>query len=132
MQVSKSRTALRRLPRPPLAAAILLACQPAIAQDVTLEEVLVTAQKRVENLQDVPISIQSLGAEALEELNLKDFKSYVNMLPSVAMTPSLGAGSGVCIGYRFEKLKTMRRSFGMTCKVLPGFLANSPCTAETE
>ncbi len=65
----------------------------------TLEEVFVTAQKRVENLQDVPISIQSLGSEALEELNLKDFKQYVTMLPTVTMTPSLGAGSGFNLVY---------------------------------
>ena len=46
-------------------------------------EVIVTAQKRAENLQDVPISIQALGTETLEELNIRNFKDYVQLLPTV-------------------------------------------------
>ena len=43
----------------PLAAAILLVSPALMAQQNTgIEEVVVTAQKRAENLQDVPISIQ--------------------------------------------------------------------------
>jgi iron complex outermembrane recepter protein len=50
----------------------------------TLEEVVVTAQKRTENLQDVPISIQALGTVKLEELHVTDFDDYVKYLPSVS------------------------------------------------
>jgi iron complex outermembrane receptor protein len=50
----------------------------------TLEEVVVTAQKRTENLQDVPISIQVLGTAKLEELHVTDFDDYVKYLPSVS------------------------------------------------
>ena len=78
----------------PLAAAIMLASPVAIAQERTaIEEIVVTAQKRSENLQDVPISIQALGNKSLRELNLQNFKEYAALLPSVAITPSLGAGS---------------------------------------
>ena len=35
-----------------------------------LAEVVVTAQKRVENLQDVPLSIQAIGTEKLEQMNV--------------------------------------------------------------
>lgn len=35
------------------------------AQDIRIEEILVTAQKRVENLQDVPISVAALSGESL-------------------------------------------------------------------
>ena len=35
---------------------------------------IVTAQKRAENLQDVPISLQMLDNETLEELNVQNFK----------------------------------------------------------
>jgi outer membrane receptor protein involved in Fe transport len=94
----------RRLPRSPLAAAILLACPAALmAQDQKtsggLEEIVVTAQKRAEDLQDVPISIQALGTERLEELNIKKFKDYVAMLPTVTMQPAMGAGSGFTLVY---------------------------------
>jgi outer membrane receptor protein involved in Fe transport len=94
----------RRIPRSPLAAAILLACPAALmAQEQKssggLEEIIVTAQKRSEDLQDVPISIQALGTERLEELNIKNFKDYVQMLPSVTMQPALGAGGGFSLVY---------------------------------
>jgi len=35
-----------------------------------LQEIVVTAQKRVENLQDVPISVQVLDTAKLEQLNI--------------------------------------------------------------
>ncbi|MGC1387174.1 MAG: TonB-dependent receptor [Steroidobacteraceae bacterium] len=50
----------------------------------TLEEVVVTAQKRTENLQDVPISIQALSNEKLDELHITDFDDFAKYLPSVS------------------------------------------------
>lgn len=52
--------------------------------ELALEEVIVTAQKRAQDLQDVPISVQALSAEALESLNIQDFDDYVAQLPSVS------------------------------------------------
>ena len=86
--------------RAPLAAAILLLSPGLLAQQTQgIEEVVVTAQKRAQNLQDVPISIQSLGNETLSELGIQDFQDYAKMLPSVSMTPSLGAGSSFTLVY---------------------------------
>ncbi|WP_339669364.1 TonB-dependent receptor [Dasania marina] len=64
----------------PLAMAIDEAKRPA------LEEVMVTAQKRSQNLQDVPISINALGTETLKRLNITDFDDFAKMLPSVSYT----------------------------------------------
>jgi outer membrane receptor protein involved in Fe transport len=50
----------------------------------TLDTITVTSQKRTENLQKVPISIQVLGNEKLEQLNITDFEDYVKYLPSVS------------------------------------------------
>ena len=84
----------------PVAAAMLLLSPALMAQGgPQLEEIVVTAQKRSQNLQDVPISIQSLGTQALEELNIKNFQDYVRVLPSVAITPPLGAGAGFTLVY---------------------------------
>lgn len=86
--------------RNPLAAAMLLLSPGLLAQGPgQLEEVVVTAQKRTENLQDVPISIQSLGNESIRELNIQNFQDYAKMLPTIAMTPSLGAGAGFSLVY---------------------------------
>jgi len=47
-------------------------------------DIVVTAQKRSENLQDVPISIQALGTERLDELNVANFNDYTKLLPSIS------------------------------------------------
>ena len=59
----------------------------------TLGAVTVTAQKREENLQKVPISIQVLGQEKLEEINATDFDDYSKMLPAVSFDRGEGGGS---------------------------------------
>lgn len=66
-----------------------LAVPNALAQSeggARLEEVLVTAQKRSESLQDVPISVQALGSADLDRLNINGFSEYVQQLPSVSFT----------------------------------------------
>src|SRR5579872_2080290 len=48
-----------------------------------LQEVLVTAQRRTENIQDVPISLQVLTADALQQLHISTFDDYIKFLPNV-------------------------------------------------
>ncbi|MFC0590235.1 TonB-dependent receptor [Novosphingobium aquiterrae] len=79
-----------------------LAAAPAFAQeapadDTTVDpsEIVVTAQKRSENLQNVPISIQALGTQKLDQLNISDFKGYAAQLPSVSFQSSGAPGSSV-------------------------------------
>ena len=50
----------------------------------TLEEITVTAQKRAENLQSVPISVQAFDTRRLEELHVTDFNSVAKFLPSLS------------------------------------------------
>ncbi|HNP35061.1 MAG TPA: TonB-dependent receptor [Woeseiaceae bacterium] len=60
---------------------------PANAQDQSssaLEEIIVTAQKRTQNLQDVAVSVQVLGNKELTQLNLNDFADYIEFLPTVS------------------------------------------------
>ncbi|MEX2495766.1 MAG: TonB-dependent receptor [Woeseia sp.] len=52
----------------------------AVAQ---LEEIVVTATKREENLQDVALSVQALGEQRLEALNISNFDDYIRFLPNV-------------------------------------------------
>ncbi|MFZ5670731.1 MAG: TonB-dependent receptor [Pseudomonadota bacterium] len=69
-----------------LASTMLTGVTAARAQDTaTVEEIIVTAQKRAEDLQDVPVSVQAFGTERLEELQVEDFDDYVKFLPSVAV-----------------------------------------------
>ena len=49
----------------------------------TLEEVVVTAQRRSENMQDVPISMQAFTGQALQQLNISTLEDYIKFLPAV-------------------------------------------------
>ena len=59
---------------------------PILAMSQQLEEVLVTAEKRVANLQDTALSMQVLGTEQIQELGISGFDDYIQFLPSVAFT----------------------------------------------
>lgn len=59
----------------------------------TLDAVQVTAQKRKENLQKVPISIQVLGTKKLEEMNVSNFDDYAKLLPSLSYSQGEGGSS---------------------------------------
>jgi outer membrane receptor protein involved in Fe transport len=48
-----------------------------------LDEIVVTATKREENLQDVAIAVQALGEDRLDDLNIANFDDYIRYLPNV-------------------------------------------------
>ena len=62
-----------------------------------LEEIVVTAQKREQNLQDVAVSMQVLGNQQLENLDVRGFDDFINFLPTVQLA-SGGAGLGPGFG----------------------------------
>ena len=82
-----------------LLASTALSAMPVLAQaapaEVDANEIVVTAQKRSENLQNVPISIQALGTAKLEQLNISDFKGYAQQLPSVSFQSGGTPGTNV-------------------------------------
>jgi iron complex outermembrane receptor protein len=63
----------------------------AAASGTELSEITVTAQRRTENLQDVPITIQALTSETLQQLNVSTFDDIVKYTPNVT-TASWGPG----------------------------------------
>src|SRR5712675_414688 len=58
-----------------------------------IQEITVTAQRRSENMQNVPITIQALTAETLNQLSVTTFNDYVKYLPNVT-APNNGPGQG--------------------------------------
>ena len=73
---------------------ILLGLSSAIvAQDeVGIEEVVVTAQRREQNLQEVPISVSAFSADAVEANMFQDVTDYVVRTPNASWT-SVGSRS---------------------------------------
>ena len=64
----------------------------------TLEETVVTAQKREENLQDVAISVSAMDAAAIEKTFARTLDEITGMSPNLIFNPILGNGTvGVAI-----------------------------------
>ena len=72
----------------------LIATAVAAAQEssVGLEEVVVTAQKRTESLQDVPVSVSALSSSELEGLRLRQASDIAAVVPNLQATNTLGDG----------------------------------------
>src|SRR5438445_13555365 len=51
-------------------------------------EIIITATKREENLQNVPISVQAIGTRRLDQLNITNFEDFTKQLPSVTFLTS--------------------------------------------
>jgi len=57
----------------------------------TLAEITVTAQRRTQNMQDVPISMQAFTAQTLQQLNISTLDDYIKYLPNIT-TANNGPG----------------------------------------
>ena len=77
-----------------LPAAVAAQVQADAAGPAATDEIVVTAQKREQSLQSVPISIQALGTKKLEQLQVERFEDYVRYLPSVSYTTGTVAAPG--------------------------------------
>lgn len=65
---------------------------PVMAQGA-LEEIVVTAQRRVENLQDVPLAVSALSASEIEGRFGNDLSQIGNIAPNIILDPTLGNGT---------------------------------------
>ena len=73
--------------------ALFAAAAPAFAQDAAPapqdgdeQEIVVTAQKRSERLQDVPASVSVISAEKLADQGIVKFEDYANRVPGLSLT----------------------------------------------
>ena len=76
-------------------------------------EIIVTAQKREESLQDVPVAIVALTNEKLENLQVRSFVDYMAYLPSASFTN----GSTGTPGNRSVSFRGIVTSGGLIGKV---------------
>ena len=59
-----------------------------------LEEIIVTAQRREENLQKVPIAVSALGSEMLEQFDVRSVREVSSIVPNLWMETNTGLSSG--------------------------------------
>ncbi|HTL91794.1 MAG TPA: TonB-dependent receptor plug domain-containing protein, partial [Steroidobacteraceae bacterium] len=77
--------------------ALVLGASPAdtsaAAAETGLGEVVVTAQRRAESVQDVPITVQAITGEQLKQLNVVSFNDLLKYTPNVSYSGN-GPGTG--------------------------------------
>lgn len=67
--------------------------QPAKQDNTAIEEIVVTAQKRSENLQDVPVSVTALTGDALAARGVKDVLALNNLAPGMRISSADAAAN---------------------------------------
>jgi iron complex outermembrane receptor protein len=91
------------------AAALLVAAQSAHADTATatatsssnsVGEVVVTAQRRVQNIQDVPESVQAVSGQQLVSVGIKSTQDLGEITPNVTIISPIGAGNQPLITIR--------------------------------
>src|SRR3954471_24114462 len=84
------------------ALSLSLACGPAFAADApagAVEEVVVTAQKRAENIQDVPLSIMAVSEKGREAKGVDDVRDLERLVPNLRLD-SIAQQAGVAVRIR--------------------------------
>jgi outer membrane receptor protein involved in Fe transport len=65
---------------------------PRKAESSKLEEVTVTAQRRTQNIQDVPMSVSVISGKTLEDLGATTLQDYAGYLPGLTLVPGPSPG----------------------------------------
>ena len=87
----------------------MVVATPAQSQDLVLEEIIVTATKRAEGLQEVPISISVMSGEDIEAKGLTKMEDLSAYMPNVHVAEASGGtqlfirGIGSGVNYGFEQ-----------------------------
>ena len=74
-----------------VAALVSMTANQAGAEQFVMEEVVVTATKRAESAQDIPVTVDALTNESLEDFGITNFEDYLIQLPGVTAG---GSGPG--------------------------------------
>ncbi|MBT4521251.1 MAG: TonB-dependent receptor [Halieaceae bacterium] len=124
----------------PLAAAlaftslVLVAAPATWAQDLQLEEVMVTARKAFESGQDVPVAVSAFSGESIDALIMRDIREMEGLVPNLVISSVSVAPGGASIYLRGVGTQDVERSFdpavgvvidGVSLSYINGSMANT-------
>ncbi|MBZ9649112.1 TonB-dependent receptor [Sphingobium sp. 3R8] len=78
------------------------------------DEIVVTAQKRAERLQDVPLAVTAVTSDALAQQNINDTSSLVRAVPSLQFQPGATSNGS---GFRIRGIGSQLFSLGVEASV---------------
>lgn len=93
------------------------------APSTGVEEVVVTASKRAERVQDTPEAVSVVTDKTIENLNIQNFQDYASLVPNLNQAGGAGLGSGTIV---LRGLNTGPQSLTQTTAV---YLDEAPFTA---
>ncbi len=67
------------------------------SDDLAIEEILVTAQKRSESLSEVPIAISVFGADSIDQTGVQELRDLTEYIPNVTITQGTDFGAKINI-----------------------------------
>ncbi|MCZ6831480.1 MAG: TonB-dependent receptor [Gammaproteobacteria bacterium] len=113
MRSSRSPVSFSRFTVNALALACAAACLPT-AQAQVLEEVIVTAQKREQNLQDVPVAVSAFTGEMIEQTGAKDMFELQANIPSLRVGQTQSSSTTT---FGIRGVFTSSQNFGLESSV---------------
>ena len=136
MNVIPPRFARRSLPVAVAIAGFAATASPiALAQqEAALEEIVVTARKVLESLQDVPIAVSAFSGEKMESLVLRDIREMEGFIPNMVIDAVSVAPAGASLYVRGVGTQEVERSFdpavgfvvdGVSLSFVNGSMANT-------
>jgi len=75
------------------AVSVPLASTPLQAQNQAIEEIVVTARKRAESLEDIPVSATAFTAEEIESAGINTPQDFIDLTPNVTLVQTQNAGN---------------------------------------
>jgi iron complex outermembrane receptor protein len=105
--------------------ALMATNQQSLAQDTAtsaapmgLEEIIVTARKRSESIQDVPVAVSALSVEQIERGNIQRVQDLEKLAPNVVMTDMAFAGGAISASIRGLSFNDLEKTFETTVGVV--------------
>jgi iron complex outermembrane receptor protein len=71
----------------PLSSTLSFGQEPGARESLVLEEIIVTASRRAERLQDVPMSVSAFGSDFLQDSGINDLANLDQYTPNLKITP---------------------------------------------
>lgn len=95
------------------AVAIAIAALASQTQAAQLEEIVVTAQKRTESLQDVPISITTLDGQKIEQAGINNLEDLTGFVPNLMLSETAVSTSIILRGVGPGANQSFEQSVGL-------------------
>ena len=86
----------------------------ALAQEVFIEEIIVKAQKREQNIQDVPVAVTAVSGQMLQDSGIKDIRELTTIAPGLISNQSQNS---TVSSFSIRGIGTSSQNFGLESSV---------------